>query len=470
MKKKITAFAILFAAALLAYSFSVPQYVNELIEGAPIGTGLVAKDLCTGIFIQGRTETDIRKDELGPKLDPRLRFVHAEIDDEKKEVRTSMFGFFESFAGLRADGDGGCSVLYEGEGVDKSFDPSPDARSWPEGDAVHPDAKTIVPDYNALEKAVAAEFLPTEEGYNRGTRSLLVVHKGKLVYERHSEGWNSTIPQMSRSMAKTVSSALTGILVGESKLSLDTESLHSEWTDERAQIKLRNILQMESGLEYNETYNQFGDPAKATFVHKSAADLAASKPLLHEPGTKIHYSSGDADLLMAIARSYSGRNDEDWARFPREKLFNPIGMNRTVFERDASGNYVGSVFMYAAAVDWARLGLLFAKKGNWNGKQILPEGWVDYMATPTSNSCMYGAMMYIRGSDSKRNPGMVLEMLGSWGQSVVTVPESQTVIVRTAWGFHRQEEMMERIFSALNLDAPTTYSRSVNGKCINENA
>jgi hypothetical protein len=465
MYKKIV-LVILFCLIAIGYAFSIPQYVSNLVKGAPIGTGLVAKQLCTGIFVQGRTETDIREDELGPKMDPRLRFITAEIDHQKKEVRTNMFGFFESHAGLRSDGDGGCSVLYEGEGVDKSFDLNPDPRPWPLGDAVHPEAKSIVPDYDALEKAAEAEFLPTEEGYDRGTRSLLVVHKGKLVYERHAEGWNSTIPQMSRSMAKTVSSALTGILVGEGKLSLDTDSLRPEWTDSRANIKLRNILQMESGLEYNEIYNQFGDPAKATFLHESASDFAAEKPLLHQPGAKISYSSGDSDLLMAIARTFSGRTDREWANFPREKLFGPIGMNRTVFERDAGGDYVGSVFMFAAAVDWARLGLLFARKGKWGDRQVLPEGWVDYMATPTDLSCNYGAMMYVRGADEERNPGPVIEMLGSWGQSVVIVPETETVIVRTAWGFHRQEEMLNRFFTALDLQLPITYSEKRNGVCI----
>lgn len=57
-------------------------------------------------------------------------------------------------------------------------------------------------------------------------------------------------------------------------------------------------------------------------------------------------------------------------------------------------------------------------------------------------------------------------MLGSWGQSVVIVPETRTVIVRTAWGFHRQEEMMERIFTALELDVPIYYSENVDGICV----
>lgn len=466
MKQKIIITILLFSTVLILYVFSVPRNLRDLILGAPIGTGLVAKQLCSGVFIQGRTEADIRAEELGPKLDPRLRFISSKIDQEKKEVRTSFFGFFESFAGLRSDGNGGCSVLYEGEGVDKSFDLKPDPRPWPLGDAVHPEAETIVPDYDNLKQAVNIQFLPTEEGYDRGTRSLLVVHKGKLVYERHAQGWGSTIPQESRSMAKTVSSVLTGILIGEGNLSLDTNGLLASWTDERSEIKLKNILQMESGLEYKETYNQSGDPAIATFLHKSASYFAANKPLINKPGTKIHYSSGDADLLMAIAHSFSGRDDNEWANFPSEKLFNPIGMTRTVFERDAAGDYVGSVFMYAAPVDWARLGLLFAKKGEWNGIQVLPEGWVDYMSTPTELSCSYGAMMYIRGGETERKPGEVIEMLGSWGQSVVIVPKTQTVIVRTAWGFHRQEEMMERIFSALDIDVPVEYSKLAEGECV----
>ena len=87
------------------------------------------------------------------------------------------------------------------------------------------------------------------------------------------------------------------------------------------------------------------------------------------------------------------------------------------------------------------------------------------MATPTNLSCRYGAHIWLRGVTEKDEPAPVLEMLGAQGQSVVIVPETKTVIVRLAWGFHRQEEMMRRMFPALDIHVPMEKAKKINGEC-----
>jgi len=326
---------------------------------------------------------------------------------------------------------------------------------WPEGDALHPDARDLVPDFDALVNAVEAEFQPFASGRDRGTRSVLIVHRGYLVYERHSDNWDRLIPQNGQSNTKVLNSILAGILSGQDRLSLDDNQLRPEWTDRRASIRFRHLLHMQSGLDWQES-GGVDDSGYAKLVSPSSSNYAAAKTLRDEPGTTFNYSGGDSDLAMSVLQDRSGLSDEEWAHYPYEVLFAPLGMRRSVLDRDSFGQFIGQGSMYAAVVDWARLGLFLARDGVWNGKRILPEGWVDFMATPTeASNCNYGAQLWIRGGCQGGGPSSVFELSGFMGQGVVIVPETETVIVRTGFGPWIMGDLLERVFPSLGVDAPT---------------
>lgn len=460
MKKKLLAVAAAVAVTGAGYLvLSPPSVVSDIrmiARHGPLATALVAHDLCYGVLLQGRSEEDVRAAELGPRMDPLLSWVGADVDRERGEVRTGVYTLFDEVAGMRADGS--CSLGVRGKGhapPPELADPSPDPEPWPEGDAIDPEARQLVPDYEALEEAVEAEFRPTESGVDRGTRSVLVVHRGRLVYERHAEGWDRMIPQNGRSNSKAVVAALVGVVAADGGLSLDDAGLRPEWRDdERADIRLEDLLQMESGLDWRQAYDGTGDTGELLFLAPNAADYAAAKPLRHSPGERFNYSEGDTKLLVSIARSASGLSDEEWAEFPYEALFEPVGIEHAVLGRDPSGEFIG--VMHAAAVDWARFGLFLARDGVWNGERILPEGWVDFMTTPTETSgCRYGAQLWIRGGCDDGEPAEVFELSGFMGQNVTVVPETETVIVRTGFGPWIMRDLLERIFPALGMDAPT---------------
>ena len=150
-----------------------------------------------------------------------------------------------------------------------------------------------------------------------------------------------------------------------------------------------------------------------------------------KPDSVWYYSSGTTNIVTGIIRKTIG-NDKDYIDFPKKELFDKIGMQSAVFEPDASGNYVGSSYVYATARDWARFGLLYLNKGNWNGEQILPESWVDY--TKTSNSAskgIYGAFFWL--NKSKRLPDVPEDMYACYGfqeQRVFIIPSKKLVVVR----------------------------------------
>src|SRR6185369_9486816 len=90
----------------------------------------------------------------------------------------------------------------------------------------------------------------------------------------------------------------------------------------------------------------------------------------------------------------------------KEELFDPIGMTSARPEFDSTGTFIGSALVYATARDWARFGLLYLRDGVWNGKRILPEGWVDFARTrtPADNCDVYGAGFWITAASGAGKP------------------------------------------------------------------
>ena len=178
------------------------------------------------------------------------------------------------------------------------------------------------------------------------------------------------MPLIGWSMAKMVTNALVGIAVQNGKLDLADKELLPEWRgngESRRDITLDQLLRMTSGLSFNEDYEDHSsDVIQMLFVKGDKAGFAASKPLQYSPGSHWSYSGGTSNI---IARILGQRFTEkrDYLHFPREQLFEPLGMRSAVLEPDEAGTFVGSSFMYASARDWARLGLLFLHDGVWAG-------------------------------------------------------------------------------------------------------
>jgi len=452
-------FLILISGFVLWLLVALPRLVTELgflVRHAELATAVVANDLCYGIFLQGRTEDDIRRAELGPYLDPRLSWVKATVDPNTRTVQARLLGLFPGQASQRADGSCLRGEGRQSQGTNAArTDVAADPRPFPQGDGLYPEPEHLVVDYEALDAAVAAEFRPTASGIDRATRSVLVIHRGRLVYERHAAGWDRFVPQNGRSMSKVLPSILAGMMAADGRLGLDDDRLRPEWTDERAGIRVKHLLRMQSGLEFQEA-NGPGDTATATLMAPNASDFAAGKRLAQPPGTSFSYAAGDAELAISVVRAASGLDDAAWRRYPYEALLRPLGMRRVVVDRDPSGQFIVSTGMYAAAVDWARLGLFLARDGVWADRRLLPPGWVDFMRTPTQESnCNYGAMVWIRGGCNDGQPSPVFELSGFMGQGVTIVPESETVIVRTGFGPWIMGDLLERVFPALGIEAPT---------------
>lgn len=243
------------------------------------------------------------------------------------------------------------------------------------------------------------------------------------------------------SMAKSITSALIGILVKEGRVNIKQPAPVAEWSDEkdpRHAITTENLLQQTSGLDFKEVYHRYSNANNMLFNKADMAAYTASQPLKVKPGSDFYYSSGNSNILSRIIRTTVG--EKNYHAFPYSALFHKIGMHHTLLEPDASGTYVGSSFIYASARDYARFGLLYLNDGVFNGQRILPEGWVKKTIAPVAANEQknYGYQFWLNGIDEndpakKEFPEAPADLFyadGYGGQRIYIIPSRQLVIVR----------------------------------------
>jgi hypothetical protein len=271
----------------------------------------------------------------------------------------------------------------------------------------------------------------TDKAYNGNAFAFMVIHKGIPVLESYRAPFNASTRFLSWSMAKSFTNALAGIMVKQGKWDISQAIPLNEWQDDdRKQITINNLLQMQSGLQWNEDYGNRSDVTMMLYCENDFARFAFEKPLQNPVGSKWYYSSGTTNIVNYLIRK-SLNNDQDYYRFAHDNLFNKIGMPDAVFEVDAAGNQVGSSYIYATARDYARFGLLYLQDGVFGGERILPQGWVNYTTTSASDSKgEYGLFFWLnKGKYYPSAPDDMYSCNGHDGQRIFIIPSKELVVV-----------------------------------------
>jgi CubicO group peptidase (beta-lactamase class C family) len=264
-------------------------------------------------------------------------------------------------------------------------------------------------------------------------RAIVVVQNGRIVGETYGEGFNASTPLQGWSMTKTVNAALAGMAIKDGKLSLDQKNLFPQWAgDARADISVADLMAMTSGLKWSEDGDS-PDPDGLENLAKDAAAFARDRPLVAPPGTKFNYSGGSSVLL---ARLWQNAVGADARAYPQQRLFKPLGMTSAVLESDPSGTFLGEGFLFANAHDWARFGEFLRLNGEWNGEQLLPMGFVDYMRSPVPASDKGHGPVYGRGQlwlgpgQGFTLPADTFMLQGHLRQVIAIIPSRKLVILR----------------------------------------
>jgi CubicO group peptidase (beta-lactamase class C family) len=281
----------------------------------------------------------------------------------------------------------------------------------------------------ALEAVISPTFIDDPEKPLQ-TRAVVILKDGQLVYERYGKGYSRDSRLAGWSMTKSVTGAMIGLMIKDGKLHLEQKNLLSEWIhDRRRDIALTDLLHMSSGLEFVEDYSSPSDATRMLFRARAAGVYAIQSLPKYKPGEVFYYSSGTSNVLQEIMRRQFATHAE-YLHFPYRALFDKVGMASAVMETDRSGTFVGSSFMYATALDWARFGQLYLQDGVWNGERILPEGWATYSGTVIPQSGGRYAAHFWKGSYDKDFPADAYIADGFEGQSVTIIPSHNMVVVR----------------------------------------
>jgi CubicO group peptidase (beta-lactamase class C family) len=396
-------------------------------------SGFSAKSLASGHFVDNRS---LKMIESGDNDIDLIDLAKNTINDTEHFATASVYGLKERKAIYR---EGlGATLINEDFDISKPYKvpkrtklvnnlPFPYGNIEPNG--MNSVFATI--DYAKLKKTVANAF--DKKGIkDKRTRSVLVIYKDQIIAEKYDVGFDKNSKILGWSMTKSITGALFGVLDKQGKFDINTPAPIPEWAnDERKNITTNNLLQMNSGLEWEEDYTKISDVTKMLFQAEDMAQSQIDKPLIGKPNNTWNYSSGTTNLLSGILRKQF-KTHQEYLDFWYSALIDKIGMNSMIIETDMAGNFVGSSYGWATTRDWAKFGLLYLHKGNWNGEQILSENWVNYSATPTNNSNgAYGAQFWLNKGDKFQNvPSDLFYCSGYQGQMVAIFPSHDLVIVR----------------------------------------
>jgi CubicO group peptidase (beta-lactamase class C family) len=256
-----------------------------------------------------------------------------------------------------------------------------------------------------------------------GGDSLVIVHGGRLVFERYADGLGPDTLLPSFSMSKSFATTLAGMLVDDGTLGLDQRAPIAAWADPgdpRHAITVRHLLTMTSGLEWDESYT--GDDADP-FQLQLAGDHAGfvtSRPLEFEPGSRFRYSTGDTAVLSRVIAEAAGVSGPSYEALIHERLLDPLGIDPVLLGFDEVGVWRGGSTTITTTRNYAKLGLLYLRNGRWEGRQLLSPGFGAFARSP-GPSANYGAGFWLNGNGR-------FQMLGILGQGVEVAPALDLVV------------------------------------------
>ena len=276
-----------------------------------------------------------------------------------------------------------------------------------------------------------SNFIDAHEAALRLPRlhSLLISHRGELVFEEYYNGADSRRPANMKSASKSVISALIGIAIDEGHIkSVEDpitkyfpEYILNQTDPDKQLITIENLLTMQSGLETtsNRNYGKW-------VLSENWVEFVLNQPLVAKPGTRMLYSTGSTHLLSAILTRASGINTKEFAQ---KHLASQLGYSMSYWSRDPQGIYFGGNDMEMTPRQMLAFGELYLNKGVHEGRQIIPTNWVKesyrpHVLSPRGQGRYYGYGWWLRDL-----AGMLVPVAWGYGGQLIFVVEPMDLVV-----------------------------------------
>jgi CubicO group peptidase (beta-lactamase class C family) len=270
---------------------------------------------------------------------------------------------------------------------------------------------------------------PTAQG-------LLIVRHGKLLAEAYCKDAGDLMSLHNiKSATKSISSILTGIMLDIGAMESLESSVYDylpEYFDDdfrKQDITLRHVLTMETGLAYDDDVHT----REMLYNPGSSLKYVLDKDLVFDPGTDWYYGDGNPQLISGLIQKLTGKTASEFAE---EYLFGPMGIDNYLWETTKDGLTLGAIGLWLTPRDMAKIGLLMARQGMWNGNRLVSESWIRESTTKQSLFSNYGYYWY-----PIEDKAFYAE--GHGGQLIWVYPEFDLVVVIISYPYTKSWNLSE---------------------------
>jgi CubicO group peptidase (beta-lactamase class C family) len=296
------------------------------------------------------------------------------------------------------------------------------------------------PEAQGVSSDAVLKFIQAADKINN-IHSIMVLRHGNVIAEAWWKPQKPDEPHVLASVSKSFNSTAVGLAIADGKLSLDDPVLKffpndapANPSDNLKAMKVRHLLSMSGGHDTEPKRGSAGPAVKDFLAH----------PVVHEPGTHFQYNTMGSYVLSAIVTNVTGQTTLDYLK-PR--LFEPLGIENPEWPSSPEGNSLGGYGLKLRTEDMAKFGQLYLQKGKWNGKQLIPEKWIEQATSKQVDNDKEGhAKIGIDWQQGYcfqfwRCTHNAFRADGAGGQLIVVMPEQDAVVVYTADGGNFQGEM-----------------------------
>ncbi len=304
---------------------------------------------------------------------------------------------------------------------------------------------------------IAGSALEAADDYAARNNSiaLLVFRAGKLELERYYRGHQPAQTFPSRSLAKPMTAVAIGRAIALGRIrSLDqpVADFVSEWQGDprRSRIRVRHLLDMRSGFLPQAAATRADDILNRAYLHpRHEAIILRDYPVVDEPGTRYEYNNATSEMVAVLIERATGRR---YAEFLSTEVLKPLGAaGGDVWVNRPGGMAHSGCCLMLPAESWLRLAMLVMQDGRWQGRRLLPAGYVDQMRHASAENPYYGLGLYVAGTYTERRgfanperepparrvwhsePYLARDLVlfdGNANQVVYIVPSEQLIILR----------------------------------------